>query len=1005
MTLDFQSIIFKLQNYWHEQGCLIWQPYHTEVGAGTMNPATFLRSLGPEPWNVAYVEPSIRPDDGRYGVNPNRFYQHTQYQVILKPDRGNSQELYLGSLEAIGIDPVKHDIRFVEDNWAQPAISAWGLGWEVWLDGLEITQFTYFQQVGGISLDPVAVELTYGLERIAMALQNVRDFKDIQWNATMKYGDVYLENEQEASKYAFELADVDRLRQLFDLYEAEGKTALEHYQVLPAHDYVLKCSHTFNILDTRGAIGVTERAGFFRRMRALARGVAQAYVEQRQRLEYPWLDDSSGGEQVHGSKGSSPAPSLSSTPAPAFPAPFLFELGTEELPHTDLEDALAQLNDRVPTLLDDLRLEHGEIKILGTPRRLVVYVEDLAPSQANLEEAVKGPPAGRAFDSDGVPTRAAEGFARSKGVDVKALEVREIDGGEYVVAVVRQEGRPTHEILAAALPELAAGLHFGKSMRWNFTNLAFSRPVRWLLALHGEAVIPFEFAGLHTQNITRGLRFIEPQEITINTPAEYFSLLKAQGIILDPHQRKATVEAQINTIAAAAGGEILPDADLLTEVAHLVEAPTALRGDFAASHLELPQEVLIGVMKKHQRYFPIHKNGKLLPHFVIVANKSAGMPLEAIKLGNEDVVRARFADAAYFVKEDLQTRLEDYLPALEKLTFQEKLGSMRDKSQRVGHLVGVLAPVMDLSSDETFTAARAAKLCKADLATQMVVDMTSLQGVMGRDYALASGEPEEVAVAIFEHYLPRSAKDILPKTKPGLLVGLTDRLDSLAGLFAAGLAPTGNKDPFAQRRAALGLVGNLINWKLDFDLKSALKAAADNLPIAVSAESQVECLTFIIERLRNVLLDEGYAHDVVDAVVNAQGANPAKAAQAALELTKWTSDENWFTILPAYARCVRITRSIDSGQLPDVSAGLFENEAEKQLYAAVQTAAAVERQSGSVDSFFAAFTPLIPAIDKFFEDVMVMADDEATKNNRLALLQQIAALATGVADLSKLEGF
>ena len=291
MTLDFQSIIFKLQNYWHEQGCLIWQPYHTEVGAGTMNPATFLRSLGPEPWNVAYVEPAIRPDDGRYGENPNRFYQHTQYQVILKPDRGNSQELYLGSLEAIGIDPQKHDIRFVEDNWAQPAISAWGLGWEVWLNGLEITQFTYFQQVGGISLDPVAVELTYGLERIAMALQGVRDFKDIQWSQSMKYGDVLLQNEQESSKYAFELADVDRLRQMFDLYEAEAKVALENYQVLPAHDYVLKCSHTFNILDTRGAVGVTERQGYFRRMRGLARSVAQAYVEQRQRLEYPWLDD------------------------------------------------------------------------------------------------------------------------------------------------------------------------------------------------------------------------------------------------------------------------------------------------------------------------------------------------------------------------------------------------------------------------------------------------------------------------------------------------------------------------------------------------------------------------------------------------------------------------------------------------------------------------------------------------------------------------------------------
>jgi glycyl-tRNA synthetase len=274
--LDFQSLIITLQNFWNENGCLIWQPYHTEVGAGTMNPGTVLRVLGPEPWNVAYVEPSIRPDDGRYGENPNRFYQHLQYQVILKPDPGNPQELYLQSLVAMGIDPQKHDIRFVEDNWAQPAISAWGLGWEVWLDGLEITQFTYFQQVGGQTLDPVAVELTYGLERIAMATQGVRDFRDIRWNESMTYGDVYLQNEQESSKYAFELADVERLKQMFDLYEAEAEVCLENQQVLPAHDYVLKCSHTFNILDTRGAVGVTERAAYFRRMRGLSRQVAEA---------------------------------------------------------------------------------------------------------------------------------------------------------------------------------------------------------------------------------------------------------------------------------------------------------------------------------------------------------------------------------------------------------------------------------------------------------------------------------------------------------------------------------------------------------------------------------------------------------------------------------------------------------------------------------------------------------------------------------------------------------
>jgi len=1004
MTLDFQSIIFKLQNYWHEQGCLIWQPYHTEVGAGTMNPATFLRSLGPEPWNVAYVEPSIRPDDGRYGENPNRFYQHTQYQVILKPDRGNSQELYLGSLEAIGIDPQKHDIRFVEDNWAQPAISAWGLGWEVWLDGLEITQFTYFQQVGGISLDTIAVELTYGLERIAMALQGVRNFKDLRWNQSLTYGDVYLQNEQEASKYAFELADVDRLNQLFDLYEAEAKTALEHYQVLPAHDYLLKCNHSFNILDTRGAIGVTERQGYFRRMRALARRVAQVYMEQRQRLEYPWLGDQEPGDSVAGERGSGKSLPLES-PILIGPEPdtFLLEIGTEELPPGDLEDALAQLKEAVPAMLEELRLSHDGIKILGTPRRLVVYIEDLAPTQSDVEELVKGPPANRAFDSAGAPTRAAEGFARSKGVAVSDLEVREIDGGKYVAAVVRQYGRATSEILVEHLPILIAGLTFGKSMRWNFTNVAFSRPVRWLLAIFGEKVIPFEFAGLSAGNITHGLRFIDPLEIPVDSSAAYFNTLEKQGIILDPETRKAAVEAQINDIAFEAGGEIHPDPALLTEVTHLVEAPTALRSDFNPRHLELPREVLIAVMKKHQRYFPIHKGEELLPHFVIVANKPAGAPLEAIKLGNDDVVRARFADAAYFVDEDLKTPLEDFIPKLDKLTFQTDLGSMLDKTHRIGHLVGVLTPMFDLSPDEAFSAARAAKLCKADLATQMVVEMTSLQGVIGRDYALAVGEPPVIANAIFEHYQPRSAGDSAPKSKPGLVVSLVDRLDSLAGLFAAGLAPTGNKDPFAQRRAALGLVGNLITWNLDFDLRPALEAAAENLPIEASSGSQTECLTFIIERLRNVLLDEGYRYDIVDAVVAGQGHNPAKAAQAARELTAWVAREDWNTILPAYARCVRITRALEGKLFVDPAA--FMEPSERGLFADLEKAETIERAPGSVNDFLTAFEPMIPAIDRFFEDVLVMDEDNKVRDNRLALLQRISGLANSVADMSKLEGF
>ncbi|HEY5574597.1 MAG TPA: glycine--tRNA ligase subunit alpha, partial [Anaerolineales bacterium] len=379
-----------LQHFWDEQGCLIWQPYYTQVGAGTMNPATALRVLGPEPWNVGYVEPSVRPDDARYGENPNRMQLHYQFQVILKPDPGNPQEIYLRSLEALGIDPHKHDIRFVEDNWEWPAFGAWGLGWEVWLDGQEITQYTYFQQAGGIPLDPVSVEITYGLDRIAIALQRVAGFRDIRWNGKITYGELNLQGEQEHSKYYFEVADIKRLRAMYDLFEAESQAALSNGLVLPAYDYLLKCSHTFNILDTRGAIGVTERQAYFGRMRNLSNGVAEAYLEQRQRLEYPWLDESGErqrrgntlAESLPAGKGES-ARQPTSASYPSSPSPFLLEIGTEELPARDLDSALGQLRARLPELLTDLRLDHGDIRCMGTPRRLVVSIDDLALQQSD----------------------------------------------------------------------------------------------------------------------------------------------------------------------------------------------------------------------------------------------------------------------------------------------------------------------------------------------------------------------------------------------------------------------------------------------------------------------------------------------------------------------------------------------------------------------------------------------------------------------------------------------
>jgi glycyl-tRNA synthetase len=1009
--LDFQSIIMSLQKYWAEQGCLIWQPYYTQVGAGTMNPATVLRVLGPEPWKVAYVEPSIRPDDGRYGENPNRMQMHYQFQVILKPDPGNPQELYLKSLQAIGIDPFEHDIRFVEDNWESPALGAWGLGWEVWLDGQEITQFTYFQQAGGMTLDPVSVEITYGLERIAMALQKVNSFRDIRWSPSMTDGDVNLQAEQEHSRYYFEIADVSRLRQMYELFEEEANACLEQGMVLPAHDYVLKCSHTFNVLDTRGAIGVTERQAFFGRMRDLSRKVAESYLEQRRQLGFPWCEkegaSQSGSSQLGiGQQGKNQNAEIGKLiPNSQSTHPLLLEIGVEELPAADLDVAIEQLRSRIPTWLDELRLKYGKISVMGTPRRIVVYVEEVDSSQPDLEQIIKGPPAERAFNPDGSLTKAGEGFARSKGIAITEMQVREIDGGRYATAVVFQKGQPTTDVFTKALPNLVAGIRFDKSMRWNSSNVAFSRPIRWLVALLGEIVIPFVYAGIQSGRVTRGLRFYQPAEQSLADVPLYFKFMAEQGIYLESGERKQVIENQIKVLVDQVGGEIVTDEGLSAEITNLVEAPTALRGGFDPSHLQLPREVLISVMKKHQRYYPVEQKGKLLPYFIAVRNGHE-KGLDVVTAGNEHVIRARFSDAAFFIREDSKSPLESYLPRLNTLAFQVKLGSMLNKTDRIIKLVEALSPVLNLNIEQRAIALRAAKLCKADLATQMVVEMTSLQGAMGRYYALRSGESQAVADAIFEHYLPRYPGDALPKSWPGLLVGLADRLDTLTGLFAAGLAPTGSKDPFAQRRAALGLVQNLIGWELDFSLSKGLVTASGQLPIAANNETINACTIFVIERLRNLFLEQGYRYDVVDAVLARQGENPTRSAKAIRALSEWVIRPDWNTILPAYARCVRITREFQQ-DFP-ANQTLFKEPSEKALW---ETLTAVEKSlnqtkdTNPVDAFLNNFTPMIPSIDRFFNEVLVMAEDIELRQNRLGMLQRIVKLAWGVADFSKLEGF
>jgi glycyl-tRNA synthetase len=544
-------------------------------------------------------------------------------------------------------------------------------------------------------------------------------------------------------------------------------------------------------------------------------------------------------------------------------------------------------------------------------------------------------------------------------------------------------------------------IKFDRTMRWNSSKTAFSRPIRWFMAIIGGETVQFDFAGISSGNSTRGLRFLQPESTPIASLVAFFDLLKSQGIILDQAERRKVIEQQVTDIMQEVGADVELDAGLLDEVNNLVEAPTAFKGNFEAEYLKLPADVLISVMKKHQRYLPVKKAGRLLPYFIAVRNGD-DRNLDVVADGNEQVIRARFADAAFFINEDLKTKLIDFLPRLGTLTFQLKLGSMLDKTHRIEKIVEELLPVLGvLEADEAVTR-RAAQLCKADLVTKMVVEMTALQGIMGRFYALHSGEKEDVAEAIFEHYLPKSATDKSPSSMPALVIGIADRLDTLTGLFAAGLAPTGTKDPFAQRRAALGLVQNLINLNLSFDLRVGLTAAAKQLPVKVTEESQAACFEFIVGRLRSMLLDQGFRFDVLDAVLTECGNLPALANRNVKELTSAIAQSDWLVNLQAFARCVRITR--DQKSIFELKPEYFADVAERELFTALQRCES-QLPFESVKGFMDAFLPMIPAINSFFEAVMVMSEDERQKNNRLTLLQRISTLPMGLVDLSRLEGF
>lgn len=687
---------------------------------------------------------------------------------------------------------------------------------------------------------------------------------------------------------------------------------------------------------------------------------------------------------------------------------FVLEIGTEEIPARFMASAISQLDELANSWLTDNRLACEGAAVYGTPRRLVVFISGLAEKQEEFREEVKGPARKAAFDADGNPTKAAEGFARSQGVSVSELTVKETPAGEYVFAVKTHSGQETANLLPDFCTGIIHRLAFPKPMRWGNKEMRFARPIRWLLGLYGEEAVPFEIEGQKSGRLTYGHRFLSEGAVEIINASGYMSTLRDRYVIVDHNERKRMIWQQVTGLAAREGGEVVPDDELLEEVTQLLEYPTALCGKFSEEYLRLPKEVLITPMREHQRYFPVvGPDGGLLAKFITLRNGTEAF-LDTVREGNEKVLRARLADAEFFYLEDLKTPLRENVEKLKKIVFHESLGTMHEKVRRIEALglyltrengageTGILDDIKE-----------AAYLSKADLVTNMVYEFPELQGIMGREYALRNGEKQSVADAIFEHYLPRFSGDILPETEVGRVISIADKIDTIVGCFAAGIQPTGSQDPYALRRQALGVCYIALDAKSDFSLLKLVEKAYSLYEGKIKAklsldQTREEVQKFFQQRLRNIFSDRGFSYDIVDAVLAAGYDRFTDTLLRVEALTNLRSQEIFTKLLTAFNRVSNLARNAAGGEF---NPEFFAEDVEKTLfseYLKARDEMKIFLDERQYRQLLQRFALLQPHIDSFFEGVMVMVEDENVKQNRLALLRKIAGLVAPVADLTKI---
>jgi len=683
----------------------------------------------------------------------------------------------------------------------------------------------------------------------------------------------------------------------------------------------------------------------------------------------------------------------------------ILEIGLEEVPAKYIPSSIRQLEEKSRQLLDENRISYHDVKAYGTPRRLVVNIMGVAQRQKSLTEEVKGPSAKIAFDEQGKPTKAALGFAKSQKVKVEDLEIRELEGVKYVFAVKQSLGKQAKEVLEDVLPQLIMLMSFPKSMRWADKNIRYVRPIRWILALYGGEVIPFEIEGISSGRVTRGHRFLGSQNITVNHADEYFDVLLREYVMVKQDERKQRIMEQSKKIAQEFGGVLIEDDQLLEEIVHLVEYPTALAGSFDDKYLDLPKEVVVTPMKEHQRYFPLEDSqGKLLPRFIAIRNGNDAY-IDIVRSGNEKVLAARLADARFFYEEDQKNTLDENVEKLKHIVFQQNLGTIYDKVERLKNIATFISHEIGLDGDQTDNLLRATHLCKADLVTNMVNEFDELQGIMGREYASLQGETKEVALAIYEHYLPRFSGDELPSSQIGAVLSIADKIDTICGCFSIGIQPTGSQDPYALRRQAMAIVNIIISKDMHISLKKLIEYSL-GLYNCNDIDVKKDILDFFESRIKYIIMAKGYRNDIIEAVMDLKLHDVAETMLRIEQLAEWLAEEDDDYIeqlIMAYNRVNNLAQR--AGDDIAVNREMLKTPGEIGLWDVYIKYRDDIINHVKLKNFAHALKLLgdfIIPINEFFDGVMVMVDDDKIRNNRLALIKNVAMLLNSVANLGKI---